>query len=74
MVKNFSSEKIAVSLSNGSIMIAHQLDTGLTVTDTWIGHDFEPWITAWDRWDHNLIYTGMLDDIFCISFPNSFMQ
>ena len=58
MIRTFSSDKISASLSNGSILIARQSDAGMLVTDTWAGHDFEPWITAWDRWDQNFIYTG----------------
>jgi len=52
------SDKIAVSLSNGSIVIAAQHSTGLNMTDTWKGHDFEPWIAAWDRWQPTFLYTG----------------
>ncbi|GJJ09473.1 hypothetical protein Clacol_003696 [Clathrus columnatus] len=33
-------------------------NSGLVVTDTWIGHEFEPWVTAWNRWDRDVLYTG----------------
>ncbi|KAF8489573.1 WD40-repeat-containing domain protein [Gautieria morchelliformis] len=55
---DLSSDKISASFSNGLILIALQSNAGLTVTDTWVGHEFEPWITAWDRWDQNFLYTG----------------
>lgn len=60
MVQTFSSDMISASLSNGSILIARQSDVGMTITDTWLGHGFEAWITAWDRWDQNFIYTGSI--------------
>lgn len=68
MTQAFSSDKMSVSLSNGSILIARQSDVGMIVTDTWVGHEFEPWITAWDRWDLNFIYTGNIHSIFCTLF------
>ncbi|KAF8587279.1 WD40 repeat-like protein [Ramaria rubella] len=53
-----SSNKLSASLSNGSIVIASQSDAGMSITDTWFGHEFEPWVSAWDRWDQNFLYTG----------------
>lgn len=40
------------------MLIARQSAAEMTVTDIWQAHDFEPWITAWDRWDTNVLYTG----------------
>jgi hypothetical protein len=39
-------------------MVASQPSAGLRITDTWKGHDFEPWIAAWDRWQPTFLYTG----------------
>ncbi|KIJ45579.1 hypothetical protein M422DRAFT_227234 [Sphaerobolus stellatus SS14] len=55
---DYSSDKLTVSLSNGCVQIVEQTNATYTVTNTWKAHDFEPWITAWDRWDLNRIYTG----------------
>ncbi|KAI0068187.1 WD-40 repeat-containing protein [Artomyces pyxidatus] len=50
---------LVVSLSNGELALL-QPDTtnGLSVTDTWAAHDYEPWIAAWDYWDTSIIYSG----------------
>ncbi|GBE77939.1 Diphthine methyltransferase [Sparassis crispa] len=50
---------LVVSLSDGSLTILRPQDqSGLTMTDSWAAHDFEPWIAAWDYWDTNVVYSG----------------
>ncbi|TFK41150.1 WD40-repeat-containing domain protein [Crucibulum laeve] len=50
---------LVVSLSNGSLSILRPTDGfGLSVTDTWLAHDYEPWIAAWNYWDTNILYSG----------------
>ncbi|KAI0961563.1 hypothetical protein AcV7_000634 [Taiwanofungus camphoratus] len=50
---------LVVSLSDGRISLLRAQDqSGLTVTDVWAAHDFEPWIVAWDYWDTNIVYSG----------------
>jgi len=43
-----------VSDSLGKISL---LDNG-TVTENWKAHDFEAWITAFDKWDETRIWSG----------------
>ncbi|KAI0094898.1 WD40-repeat-containing domain protein [Irpex rosettiformis] len=50
---------LVVSMSDGSVALLRPSNTsGLTVTDTWRAHDFEPWIAAWNYWNTYAIYTG----------------
>ncbi|EIM83306.1 WD-40 repeat-containing protein [Stereum hirsutum FP-91666 SS1] len=50
---------LVVSLSNGKLaLLQPNPDTGLTVTDTWHAHDYEPWVAAWDYWHTDTIYSG----------------
>lgn len=30
----------------------------MDVALTWKAHDFEPWITAWDYWSRDVVYSG----------------
>jgi len=34
------------------------VNTGLSITDSWTAHDYEPWVAAWNYWDTNVIYSG----------------
>ncbi|THH16897.1 hypothetical protein EW146_g3829 [Bondarzewia mesenterica] len=50
---------LVVSLSNGCLaLLQPDNESGLSLTDTWAAHDYEPWIAAWDYWDTNIIYSG----------------
>lgn len=58
---------LIVSLSNGNLCLLKPNDhNGLTITDSWAAHDFEPWIAAWNYWDTSVIYSG--------STPFTFLQ
>ncbi|KAF8216236.1 WD40-repeat-containing domain protein, partial [Mycena galopus ATCC 62051] len=49
---------LIVSLSNGSLCHLSPTESGLSITNSWHAHDFEPWIAAWDYWDSSIIYSG----------------
>ncbi|KAJ7783793.1 WD40-repeat-containing domain protein [Mycena maculata] len=52
---------LVVSLSSGSLCLLRPSEgskAGLSLTDTWHAHDYEPWIAAWDYWDSAVIYSG----------------
>ncbi|KAI0639409.1 WD-40 repeat-containing protein [Trametes polyzona] len=50
---------LIVSLSDGSLsLLQPESSAGLTVTDSWHAHDYEPWIAAWDYWNTNVVYSG----------------
>ncbi|BGP36861.1 hypothetical protein JCM10450v2_000753 [Rhodotorula kratochvilovae] len=48
---------IVVSLSSGSICTLGG-ESSFSVTNEWHGHDFEPWIAAFDCWEPNTVWTG----------------
>ena len=50
---------LIVSLSNGSLCLLNPFEgSNMGVAETWHAHDYEPWITAWNYWDPNVIYSG----------------
>ncbi|KAK4685685.1 diphthine methyl ester acylhydrolase, partial [Tremellales sp. Uapishka_1] len=53
------SRALITSLSSGSL--AHLLPSSsgeLQVVDEWSAHDYEPWITAFDRWSPCTVWSG----------------
>ncbi|XP_067937894.1 diphthine methyltransferase-like [Watersipora subatra] len=46
--------KIAVSSSNGEIALVE----GIKCTNQWKAHDFEAWITAFNYWNENILWSG----------------
>lgn len=51
--------RLAVSLSSGHLALLTQDSTGdYTVTHIWAAHEYEPWITAWDRWAPHTVWSG----------------
>nr|XP_018264604.1 WD40 repeat domain 85 [Kwoniella dejecticola CBS 10117]OBR86762.1 WD40 repeat domain 85 [Kwoniella dejecticola CBS 10117] len=49
---------IIASLSNGNLAHVIPAPTGWEVDSTWKAHDFEPWITSFDCWDANTVWSG----------------
>jgi len=50
---------LVVSLSNGYLSVLRPRDQyGLFISNSWHGHDHEPWIAAWNYWDTNVLYSG----------------
>ncbi|KAI8995633.1 WD-40 repeat-containing protein [Trametes punicea] len=50
---------LIVSLSNGSLsLLQPENSVGLAVADSWHAHNYEPWISAWDYWNTNVVYSG----------------
>ncbi|KAK0233086.1 WD40-repeat-containing domain protein [Armillaria fumosa] len=51
---------LVVSLSDGSLSILRPNNgTGpLSVHSSWHAHDYEPWISAWNYWDTNMVFSG----------------
>lgn len=51
---------LTTSSSNGCVQV-HQLTSGdLTPVSSWKAHDYEAWITAFNYWDTNVVFTGCL--------------
>lgn len=61
----FQSERplLTVSDSKGNITLL-ELNEGLTIKQMFLAHDFEAWITAFDCWNPNTIYSGGDDSKF----------
>lgn len=54
-----NSDSLITSLSSGSLAHLTPTSTGeLHVASTWQAHEFEPWITSWDKWDRNIVWSG----------------
>ena len=53
-----STPMVAVSDSKGAVSLVQTDSTALTLTDQWVAHDFEAWITAFNYWDTNVVYSG----------------
>jgi diphthamide biosynthesis protein 7 len=57
-----SSNAIITSLSNGNLAhLVTDTDGSFTVEHAWHAHDYEPWITAWDLWQPDTVWSGKLD-------------
>lgn len=57
-------DSLVVSLSNGEIVLIKPGETGFTLTARWQAHEYEPWTAAWDYWDRNIMYSGMVLFLF----------
>ena len=55
----FRNHQLAVSNSNGTLALC-VLNSGadLTCVRTWSAHQAEAWITAFDRWNSDTLYSG----------------
>ncbi|WVR03930.1 hypothetical protein IAU60_000929 [Kwoniella sp. DSM 27419] len=49
---------IITSLSNGSLAHLVPNESDYEVETSWKAHDFEPWITSFDNWDTNTVWSG----------------
>lgn len=55
----FSKVHITCSSSDGCVSLFSLTESeGLNCLSSWKSHDFEAWITAFDYWNTNIIYTG----------------
>ncbi|RCH85940.1 Diphthine methyltransferase [Rhizopus stolonifer] len=61
---NRSDRRIVTSHSNGDINILAPAETGYQIQDQWHAHDLEAWITAFDYWNTNIVYSGADDGLF----------
>ncbi|GFO06777.1 WD repeat domain 85 [Plakobranchus ocellatus] len=50
-------QRVAASDSSGFLSIL-DIDKGLEVIDSWQAHDYEAWITAFHKFDGNLVFSG----------------
>jgi diphthamide biosynthesis protein 7 len=53
-----SSAGIMTSLSNGYLAHLTPRPSGYEVAQEWKAHDYEPWVTAFDQWDPNTVWSG----------------
>ncbi|OCF74874.1 WD40 repeat domain 85 [Kwoniella mangroviensis CBS 8886] len=53
-----SPSSIITSLSNGNLSHIIPTPTGWEVDSSWKAHDYEPWITSFDNWDSNTVWSG----------------
>ena len=61
----FNGEKIAVSDSKGELTCLHVSSSGSAlVNSSWKSHDYEAWVTSFDRHSGNMIYSGGDDSCF----------
>ena len=62
-----------MSNSGGQISLC-QFDEGtskLCQTLQWIGHQYEAWITAFDAWNSDIVYSGTFSEtVFVVSDSN----
>lgn len=49
---------LVASSSDGKLSTWQLTDSGLENLSRWKAHDFEAWISAFDYWDTNLVYSG----------------
>jgi len=49
---------LVVSQSDGSLSLLRPQDGIMTVTENWHAHDHEPWTSAWNYWDTNVLFSG----------------
>ena len=53
-------DSLVVSLSNGDIALISPGETGFVLATRFHAHEYEPWCAAWDYWDRNIVYSGMI--------------
>ena len=60
----FDGQMIAVSDSKGELSCLDVTSGGILINSTWKSHDYEAWVTSFDRHSANLIYSGGDDSCF----------
>lgn len=55
---------VVVSHSKGGLSLFQLTNQGAIKKNDWKGHDYEVWITAFNYWDPNVIYSGADDTKF----------
>lgn len=58
--------KITVSGSNGYITCLSVTGNETEIINSWKGHEFEAWVSSFDRHSDQLIYSGGDDSKFCL--------
>ncbi|XP_018574760.1 diphthine methyltransferase [Anoplophora glabripennis] len=56
--------EIVCSDSKGRIHLMKLIDNNIILLNTWQGHDFEAWISAFYYWDTNIFFSGGDDGLF----------
>ncbi|TDL28441.1 WD40 repeat-like protein [Rickenella mellea] len=50
---------LTVSLSDGHVSLLRPSQSSiLALSDSWCAHDFECWVSAWNYWDTNVVFSG----------------
>ena len=57
-------DRISISLSDGKNRLLRVTNSEVRVDQEWQAHSMETWITAMDRWDRHLVYTGSDDTLW----------
>lgn len=59
LVNRSKSDSLIVSCSNGNLSHLVPDDSGELVVDhAWSAHEYEPWITAYDLWRPEVVWSG----------------
>ena len=66
--------QIAVSYSDGGLAIARFNGEAIDMVRSWKAHDFEAWICAFNYYNTNLVYSGLLFSIIFIVFDFIFFN
>ncbi|KAI8991342.1 WD40-repeat-containing domain protein, partial [Mycotypha africana] len=61
---NASDKRVVTSHSNGDINILSPHQDAYVIEQQWHAHDLEAWITAFDYWNTNIVYSGADDGLF----------
>lgn len=71
---DITSALLVASSSDGKLSTWQVTDSGLEKLAYWKAHDFEAWISAFDYWNPNLVYSGENNisiHIYLFEFPSS---
>ncbi|XP_074649198.1 diphthine methyltransferase-like [Tubulanus polymorphus] len=56
--------KLSYSNSSGNVGVAQISESSVKTVQQWTAHDFESWISAFDYWNNDIIYSGGDDTKF----------